>query len=228
MEKQTGKLSMGITLQWLQPSQMVKLSLKPGWENAACYAQDMFGRKQTECDGKENVNQKWLLLAGDQQALSVINTGIYAHDFFDNELRITLMHSPGYCAHPLENRVVLPQDRFLARVDTGERHFELVLTAGDRNERLDRVDREALEENEEPFALSFFPTGKKKQFAQGISVDNEKLVLSAFIRKGETYQIRLYNPTDVRQGASVSVGNATVLDNIEFAPFEVKTLELNV
>jgi hypothetical protein len=59
-------------------------------------------------------------------------------------------------------------------------------------------------------------------------VDNEKLVLSAFIRKGETYQIRLYNPTDVRQGASVSVGNATVLDNIEFAPFEVKTLELNV
>ena len=228
MEKQTGKLSMGITLQWLQPSQMVKLSLKPGWENADCYAQDMFGRKQTECDGKENVNQKWLLLAGDQQAVSVINTGIYAHDFFDNELRITLMHSPGYCAHPLENRVVLPQDRFLARVDTGERHFELVLTAGDRNERLDRVDREALEENESPFALSFFPTGKKKQFAQGISVDNEKLVLSAFIRKDETYQIRLYNPTDVRQGASVSVGNATVLDNIEFAPFEVKTLELNV
>ncbi len=226
LEHGSGKLEMNLRLLWMQPDKMVKLSLKPAFPEATCWAQDLFGRKQTFPTGMENVNQQWVMLQGEKEALGVINTGMYAHDFCDNELRLTVLHSPGYCAHPVDDRVVLPQDRFLPRVDTGERSFRLVLLAGESGALARRMDTAALEENEMPFALSFFPAGDGVAVPDAMELDDRTILLSAVTRRENGYVLRLFNPTTEPRKATLRIAAAGAQEKLEFKPFEIKPLLL--
>lgn len=226
MEHTSGKLEIDITLRWMEPDKMVKLSLQAGFAPARCFAQDLFGHKETKPDGTETVGQQWMLLAGEEKALAVVNTGLYAHDFADNALRVTLLHSPAYCAHPVDDRVVLPQDRYLPRIDIGERSFKLVLLAGDWEMLRQTVDARAQEENELPFALSFFPSGKKTQTGSGLRLSNPSVSLSAATRKGDGYLLRLFNPTFREQTTCLSIPALGVAEKLCLAPVELRTLLL--
>jgi len=222
----TGQLEMKLTLQWMEPDKVVKLSLMPGMAQAKCLAQDLFGRKETKADGQETVAQQWVMLSGEEESLAVINTGSYAHDFGNGELRLTLLHSPAYCAHPVDDRVVLPQDRWLPRVDMGERNFRLILCPGETKTLLSMVDAMAQMENEPPFALSFFPSGKTRKVASGMTLDNRSILLSAMTKKGADYLIRLFNPTAETQTAKLEIPAVSLKEKLEFTPFEIKTLLL--
>lgn len=226
MEKRTGRLQLKVTLQWNQPDLMVKLSMKPAFGESRCLGQDMFGVKETAPDARETVAQKWLMLAGRQEAVSVVNSGIYAHDWDGSELRITLLHSPAYCAHPVDDRVILPQDRFLHRIDTGERSFELTFLAGSREERISAVDREALTLNEQPFALSFYPGGLGKTVESGLRVADHRILLSAFTKVEADYLIRLYNPLAESCDTTITIPVTGEKQPLHFTPYEIKTLRL--
>ncbi len=226
LDHTTGQVELELRLLWMQPDQMVKLSFKPAFSHAVCWAQELFGRKITAPTGDEKVNQQWLMLQGQEHALGIINTGMYAHDFYDNELRLTVLHSPGYCCHPVDDLVVLPQDRFLPRVDTGERCFKLVLLCGHAQKLMTRIDTAAQEENEMPFALSFFPAGDDKAIQAGMSLDNRSILLSAMTKRETGYLLRLYNPTDTVQHTVLTVPAAGIRETLEFSPFEIKPLLL--
>lgn len=226
MEHGSGHLEIDVTLQWMEPDKMVKLSLRSPWEDTRCWGQDLFGRKPTAPDGTETVCQQWTLLENGEQALAVINTGLYAHDFRDGELRVTLLHSPAYCAHPVDDLTVLPQDRYLPRIDIGRRCFRLVLAAGDREELLKTVDTAAQAENEPPFALSFFPSGRGGGYKDGMRLDNRSILLSAVTRREGDDLIRLFNPLPEPQRANLTIPAMRAAATLTFTPFEIKTLLL--
>ena len=226
LEHATGKLEITIHLQWMEPDKMVKMSLLPAGEQAKCLAQDLFGRKETMADGAETVAQQWVMVTNEAQAFAVLNTGSYAHDFADHQLNLTLLHSPAYCAHPVDDRVVLPQDRWLPRVDMGERSFRFVLCPGQTEELLRKVDVMAQLENEPPFALSFFPSGESKQVTKGMTLDNESILLSAMTKKDAGYLIRLFNPLEEAQMTTLEIPAVPIKATMHFTPFEVKTLLL--
>lgn len=224
LEHSSGRLELNVTLQWMEPDKMVKLSLQSAFRESRCFAQDLFGRKQTSTDGKETINQQWVVLAGEERALAVVNTGTYGHDFNGKELRVSLLHAPAYCAHPVDDRVVLPQDRYLPRIDIGERSFRLILLAGERQNMLDTIDAIAQQENELPFALSFFPYGKEMPAAAGIKMDNRSVIISAITRRRDDPLIRLFNPTERQQKANLDILAVGVAQMLEFSAYEVKTL----
>lgn len=226
VEHNSGKFEICVALRWMEPDQMVKLSLRSGFGSAACCAQDLFGRKETKPNGEETVGQQWVMLSNDEKALAVVNTGIYAHDFANDELRITLLHSPAYCAHPVDDRIVLPQDRYLPRVDIGERVFKLMLLAGDAQKLQQTVDVRAQEENEPPFALSFFPSGKQGNMVKGLCLSNPSVLLSAVTRKENNYLIRLFNPTGEEQRTRISIPAMGAEESVLLAPVELRTLLL--
>ena len=89
----------------------------------------------------------------------MINERTYGADCARGELRLSLLRSPAYAAHPILDRPILPEDRYSPRNDQGERLFHFWLQGGPAAERLAAVDREALAHNEKPMALSFFPRG---------------------------------------------------------------------
>jgi alpha-mannosidase len=226
LEHATGKLEITVHLQWLEPDKMVKLSLLPTGETPECLAQDLFGRKRTGADGAETVAQQWVVVKEEEQAFAVLNTGSYAHDFACRQLNLTLLHSPAYCAHPVEDWVVLPQDRWLPRVDMGERSFRFVLCPGKTEELLRKVEAMAQQENEQPFALSFFPSGESKPVIGGMTLDNESILLSAMTKIDTGYLIRLFNPLEEKQIATLKIPAVPSEATMRFTPFEVKTLLL--
>ena len=65
--------------------------------------------------------QKWVAAVSTvrDMALTCINDGSYGSDFPHNEIRLTLLRSPAYSAHPFGNRKTLPQDRYMPRIDQG-------------------------------------------------------------------------------------------------------------
>ena len=72
------------------------------------------------------------------------------------------------------------------------------MQAGSADERRTTIDREALIHNENPFALSFYPSGEGKAIEQGVVLSGEGLQATALKREdnGEDFVLRLYNPTD--------------------------------
>lgn len=73
----------------------------------------------------ENVSQKYLALCGADKAILAANNGVYGSSYDEKagELKITLLRSPSYTAHPLPGRIVMPQDRYMPYIEQGERDF---------------------------------------------------------------------------------------------------------
>ena len=129
---------------WSEKNRMLKLSVPLAFEGRFL-GQVAYGREELPDKGREVVAQKWVAVAeNDGHAITCLNAGSYASDYCDGELRLTLLRSPAYSGHPINDRPVVPQDRFLPRIDQGERLFRFRFQGGPADSRLSAVDREAL------------------------------------------------------------------------------------
>ncbi|HJD23533.1 MAG TPA: alpha-mannosidase [Firmicutes bacterium] len=221
--KHTAKIEIDVELLWMEPGRMVKLSLLSALPEAACRGQVMFGRDDMRDDGNEFVFQQWVSLENDDCALLVSNTGSYAGSFCGGELRLTLLRSAAYSAHPIENRPIVPEDRYLSRIDIGKRQFHFSLEGGRRGPLTDAADRRAQVENEPPYALSFFPSGQGGRIDETPVVwDNDAVVLTAFFRQGGGYVLRVFNPTGREQTLAPSFPGLAPAGRIRLSPFEAR------
>lgn len=226
LANQADSLEIRIRLLWMQPDKMVKLSLPAAMDGAACWGQVMGGRDRMREDGRENVAQQWVAVTGQGRAWTVINDGLYAHDFCGGELRFTLLRSPAYCAHPIGDRTILRQDRFSPRIDIGEREFRLVIQAGEEAARMAAVDREAQIENEPPFAHTFFPSGTPCEKGPAMELDNRQVLLTAWRRDETGYLVRLYNPSDREQPVHMRWMGEVLQPELTLAPREMQAFRL--
>ena len=90
------------------------------------------------------------------------NQGNYGVDFMEGAMRISLLHSAVYSAHPIGDRPLLVQDRFLPYIDQGERSFAFEINGGDSEERREFVTREAVVFQEKPMRCRLSLPGKGK------------------------------------------------------------------
>jgi len=105
---------------------------------------------------------------------------------------------------------LVPQDRYTVRIDQGERQFRFWINAGSADERLERIDREALVKNEKPFAMSFFPSGagsRPKPFAE-LSDDVVQMSAAKPAEDGNGLIVRLYEPTGKPRTTTLSSRSA--------------------
>ena len=148
----------------------------------------------------------------------MMNKGIYAGSSDGKALRVTLLRTPGYSVHPIQERPLVRDDRFLPHIDMGMRKFSLRVVPS-----LDRIDQMAQEYNEEAPALSFFPSGEGERPAKMLQVGNPNVILSALygIEPGK-YLIRLYHAQDCEGEAEIIFMGTR--HRLAFGRFEVKTL----
>lgn len=166
ISKVRSEFEVEIRVFWNEKDHMLKLSLLTPFHDGICKGQVAYGIEDFSKRGEELIAQKWVGIISSEQkyALTVINNGTYGFDFTDGELRLSLLRSAAYSAHPVEKGIPLvPQDRFEPRIDQGERIFRFWVNAGEASGRLSRVDRVALIRNETPMALCCFPPGKGKK-----------------------------------------------------------------
>ena len=223
LNKMTSDVGVSVRLRFMEPDRAVKLSLIPAFSATKVIGQTVFGSEELKTDGSENVSQKWLAATDGKQTLSVLNTGSYGSDFCDGELRLTLLRTSAYTAHPVGDRQILPQDRFLPRIDIGERQFDFVINGGTFEERMMSVEREAAILNEPPYAVNFFPSGAGNENESALSTDNSVLVLSSFRRNENGYIVRFFNPTETVQEAEIKIPPLAICAKERFSPYEVRT-----
>ncbi|CAI6087007.1 glycoside hydrolase family 38 C-terminal domain-containing protein [Cohnella sp. JJ-181] len=215
---------------WNEKDRMLKWSVPTRLGEAASYlGQTMYGVAALPTNGDEAVAQKWVAASDGTRALTITNDGVYGSDFTNGEIRMSLLRSPAYCAHPILERPLVVQDRFLPRIDQGERQFTFWIDAGPAVQRLAAIDREALAAAEKPFALSFFPSGEGKAPAIPFLLEDDVVQATAFKReeRGEGYILRLFEPTGEPRDTAIVMNGGRDRYPVSLRGFEIKTYRLH-
>ena len=221
-------VAVDVRLLMAEKDKMIKLSV-PTVIREKCLGQGMFGAQELNTDGTENVSQQWLAAAGMDKMLTVANNGVYGSDFCDGEMRISLMRTAAFTAHPIFDRVILPQDRFSPRIDQGERLYRFVMNAGDEKARMADISREAQLLNEPPYALSFFPDGDGKAPVSAAKLTGKGVQLTALrpARDGSGIIVRLFEATGNGGSAHMELPMINAAFDAELAPFEILTMKVD-
>ncbi len=197
-------------------SRFYKLSFDTAFDAPEFWGQTAFGTEQLRTEGKEAVYQKWCAVYENGNSLAVLNKGTYGGSVDNNIFNISLLRTPVYSAHPINDRPLADSDRSHERIDIGERTFEYRLTA-------DTVylDMQAECYNQPCVALSFFPSGLGEKSDTSVVLDNKNIVLTRLRNAENGKQIRLYNSCNSVQKTKLTIKQKTF--EISFTPFEVKT-----
>lgn len=225
------KIQVEIRVNWAEKGAFLKWEIPTVMKKGMPLAETAYGVTAHSSDGEEKVFHRWCGFFDEEEnrALTVINRGNYGVDFLEGTMRISLLHSAVYSAHPIGDRPLLVQDRFLPYIDQGERSFSFEINAGDGEERRKWVTREAAVFQETPMSVSAFPSGEGKKEGPVILVDNPAVVLSAF-RKGTDdayYLLRLFESTGTPQETGVHIPFLKQELSVSLGAFEVKTLRLS-
>ncbi|MBR6619773.1 MAG: alpha-mannosidase [Clostridia bacterium] len=197
-------------------SRFYKLSFDSSFDTPEFWGQTAFGTEQLRTGGKEAVYQKWCGIFEKGSGLAVLNKGTYGGSVDGNIFNISLLRTPVYSAHPINDRPLADSDRSHERIDIGERIFEYRLTADTAC-----LDMQAECYNQPCVALSFFPSGLGEMNDTSVVLDNKNIVLTRLRNTENGKQIRLYNSCNSEQKTMLKITQKTF--EISFTPFEVKT-----
>ncbi|HOX39142.1 MAG TPA: glycoside hydrolase family 38 C-terminal domain-containing protein [Candidatus Brocadiia bacterium] len=222
------EIEVNVRVFWNEKNRMLKLRVPTVFTDGGYMGQVAYGADSLPTGGKEVVAQKWVAAVSRSKdhAFSCVNEGSYGSDFRDGEMRLTLMRSAAYAGHPIGNRPIVRQDRFTTRIDQGERFFRFWLKGSPFNERMAAIDSEALAHNEEPMALSYFPSGLGTAPKPLAILSDPTVQLTAF-KKAENsgeFVIRLFEPTGAARETTLELPALGTSAKASLGGFEIKTL----
>ena len=224
---ETGDLKIAVRVNWGEKQRLLRLNIPTTIKDSVCIGEQPYGEEKLKDDFEENVSQKFIYVSNYSDSLVAINNCIYAScfDSKSGNLKYTLLRSASYCAHPVDARVVMPQDRYMPYIDQGERDFSFLFSVGKHDELKPRIARKAQQFNMKPMALSFYPTGIGKIPASPLKLlDTNCITINAFKKAdcGAGYIIRLFNPTEKAQKCRLCFYDTET--NVSFGPYEIKTI----
>jgi len=231
LPRQGTEIGVELRVHWNEKDRMLKLAVPTLFPQARYIGQTAYGVAELPADGNEAVAQKWVAVVSDRDdaALTVINDCIYGSDFLEGELRLSLLRSAAYSADPVPSGPMVAQDRYVPRIDQGERMFRFWINGGKRSSRLTAVDREALVKNEKPPLLAFFPAGRGKRSQPFVLLSDPAVEISALKKAedGNELIIRLFEPTGRGRTTMLSLPWAGAKKTVRLRAFEIKTLAFN-
>jgi alpha-mannosidase len=216
---------------WNEKDKMLKLSIPTRFKKSHYVGQVAYGVAGLPSNGNEAVAQKWVAVvsADPDAALTCINEGTYGSDFLDGELRLSLLRSAAYSADPAPSGPLVAQDRYVPRIDQGERCFRFWVNGSRGTSRLASIDREALVKNEKPFVLAYFPPGGGKK-TKPFVILSDKTAQVAALKKAEDggdLIIRLFEPAGEKRTTLLSLPWASAKKKVSLLPLEIKTFTFN-
>ncbi len=230
LPKQGTEVEVHVRVHWNEKDRMLKLALPTCFDDGEYWGQVAYGRDRLPGEEREMVAQKWVAALSPSRglALTCVNDGVYGSDFPEGEMRLTLLRSPAYSAHPIGDRKTIPQDRYTPRIDQGERQFTFWINAGETPSRMAHVAREALARNEKPMALSFYPSGMGQRPGPGVALSDDVVVLTACkqAEQGGGVALRLFEPTGEARDTTLTIPALGIEQSVSLAPLEIKSLLL--
>ncbi len=203
-------------------NKILKLSL-PYNTDGKYIGQTMFGTEPLYMNGKECVAQRFVAIReNDGNCLALFNKGTYGSSCKDGVISMSLLRTATYCAHPIEDRPLIPTDRYVKKIDICERNFAFRLDVANENE----LERLANEFCTRPYACNVFPIEtdeKPTDFNMDISDKNIVLITMKKRYNKDSYIIRLLNNSPNNKKCNLTVNTAEIA--LDFGKYEVKTVE---
>ncbi|MCI8929089.1 MAG: alpha-mannosidase [Lachnospiraceae bacterium] len=215
---------------WNEKDTFLKLHIGTDMEEGDYLGQVMFGREKLKQGGQEVVAQKWNCLTNGQKALAVINCGNHGSCVRNGEIGITLLRSAGYSAADGNFECTLHEERHTVRMEQGERIFRFRVMAGEHQEILDSLDKEAQIFNEVPYGFALSPSGNGQKKGTFFTIDNPAVILSA-CKKAERkdgYVLRVYEAAGKENNARIAFSGLDTACEVRLNPYEIKTLYFDV
>lgn len=200
---------------------MYKLSFATPFENPKAISQTVFGKEEMHKNNKESLCQKWCGLFENGNGIAVLNKGTHGYSADGSELNISLLRTPVYSAHPIDDKPIVDKDRWQNHIDMGERDFDLRLTTD-----VSHLDKAADVYNQPPYALSFFPSGKGQKVNTAAVLSNENIIMSGMkkLSSGDI-RVHLFNSTDAPAETEFKFAEKSAV--ISFSPFELKAFKIS-
>ena len=213
-------IDIDVTLFMGDIDKIIKLKV-PVAINGTLIGQTAFGTEELFTDARENVALRFIAIDNNKKSLALINSGTYGSHFENDALYISLVRGVTYCAHPINDRQLIPSDRFTKKIDQGENSFSFRLTVTDTN----KLERKTLEFTQKPYALNLFPvpsSDKEQDFSVSLGDDTISLVTMKKADGKNATIFRLLNNSDEEIKTSISVNSTTL--PLNFGKYEVKTV----
>lgn len=227
----TDGMQVTIRVQWNEKQKLLKLRVPAAFQAKQCIGEQPYGSEPLRNGiAEECCVQKYVVVEGDSAAFALCNSGSYGVSFdqVGSILYPTLLRSPAYCAHPIDDRIVMPQDRFSIYTDQGERFFRFDFSAGEPRQLLKTAPRRAQAFNEGVMSLSFYPTGTGTQPLPGLKLEGSEAIQLTALKKaevGDGYIVRLFNSAGAAERACISWLGAS--KKVTLSPYQVCTLRLS-
>ena len=217
--RQGAHVDVELTINSQEPNRMLKYCFDTDFSGTPM-GDTAFGVEQLYEDERESVYQKWCGIVGAEERLYILNRGTYGGSFTDHSIKLSLLRTAVYAAHPIKQRQIVPHYRALDRIDMGERSFSFRITAEKEIAALAQVY------NETPQILSVFPSGEGERHSSLICIDNASVLLSTVKRKKRGFTLRLYNSLDVPTEATVALPALGRALTHSFGAYEIKTVDI--
>ena len=154
--------------------------------------------------------QKWVGVKRNEEIYAVINDGVYAGKVENGYIYLTLLRGAGYCFHPIPDRELYPQDRYLPRIDCGRYVYNFRLYKGG----VYAVNEVAERFNQLPYAVNVFPVNTGVLPNHPISVKGDVILCAIAPQPNGKYILRVYNPGEERTDFTLTIGNVSVRSSI--------------
>jgi alpha-mannosidase len=230
--KKGSEFEVEVRVFWNEKDRMLKLAIPTKFRDGFCKGQVAYGVEDFKKTTDELVAQKWIgmVSSNKKHALTVINDRTYGFDFKNGEIRLSLLRSPAYAADTGKSWSLGPQDRFIPRMDQGERVFHFWINGGKASERLDVIGRESSAKNEMPIALFCFPSGRQKELVPAL-VLSDKVIQATAVKLAEQKKwllVRLFEPSGKRRKTRVSIPSLSLDFDVTLDSFELKSLAVDL
>jgi alpha-mannosidase len=192
-------------------------------------------------DGEEHVHGRWLMIrsAGrkDGPALGIVNSGQHGFDFFDGEIRLSMLRSAAYC-HERGLDLSGGEQKYM---DQGIHQIRLLACTGKPDELLERLPALADWLDAPPLAYAHLPMGRSPDPgapatpAGGLPSVEDLLSLSppglrvTAVKRSEdgvALILRVHETTGHASSADLRLLQGGEKGEISFKPFEIKTLRI--
>jgi alpha-mannosidase len=217
---------------WNEKDKMLKLAFPGMLKDAECLGQVAYGVQKFDRQGEELIAHQWLgLFSADlDRAFTIINKTTYGFDHSDGELRLSLLRSPAYAGHPVDDHTpIVRQDRFTPRMDQGEHLFRFRIQAGPVSERLESVDLESRLLNCGSMSLCCYPPKSGNDAGNAIVVTNKaiRLAVLKWAEDDNRIIIRLFDTSGKSNQVAVMIPSLDLTIPLLFTGSEIKTLSVN-
>lgn len=220
-------VEMEYTVEWLEKGAFLKMEIPTVLKEGKVLGETAYGVQEHAMDGLEKVSQRWngIFDFEKDMAVTVINDGTYGISFKDGRMENSMVHSAVYAAHPIGDRQLIRDDRYLNYIDQGERSFRYVLEAGSAKELRETITKNALVFQEAPMIFNAFPSGEGKMTASIIELSDPAVILGSMRKSGDGrgWVVRFFETTGQERSVDVKVEGFDGARTLSFGAYEIKT-----